>query len=80
MITQMFNPTADFAIPAGTQTNETDAEIETEPLTLQTKRSKFSTKFKYLRVLSYFSLIFTYSPIVLFHLKDHFSSHQIFII
>ena len=44
-------------MPAGTQTNEANTEIETKPVTAQTKISKYSTKFKYLHIFLYFSLI-----------------------
>ena len=34
---QIFNITAELAIPTGTPTNEADAEIETQPLTAEMK-------------------------------------------
>ena len=37
-------------MPTGTQTNKANAEIETQPVTVQTKIIKYSTKFKYLHV------------------------------
>ena len=42
VIAQIFNPTAELAIPTGTSTNEANAEIETQPLTaeIKTKCSK----------------------------------------
>ena len=43
MIPQMFNPTAELVIPIETQANEANAEIETQPVTVETKISKFST-------------------------------------
>ena len=39
-ITQIFDPTAKLAIPTETQTNEANAEIETHPLTAETKTRK----------------------------------------
>ena len=39
----MFNPTAELVIPTGTQTNEANAEIEMQPITMETKISKFLT-------------------------------------
>ena len=36
------NPTAEFAIPTGTSTNEAKAEIEKHPITAETKRIKCS--------------------------------------
>ena len=43
MIAQMFNPTAELVIPTKIVTNEANAEIETQPVTVETKISKFST-------------------------------------
>ena len=39
---QMFIPTAELVIPAGTQTNEANAEIETQPVVVQARISKGS--------------------------------------
>ena len=36
VMTQIFNPTAELVIPSGTQTNEANAEIEKQPVTLET--------------------------------------------
>ena len=38
----MFIPTAELVIPAGTQTNEANAEIETQPVVVQARISKCS--------------------------------------
>ena len=43
MITQIFIPTEELVIPTGKQTNKPTAEIETEPVTLETKISKCLT-------------------------------------
>ena len=43
MIAQMFVPTAEVVIPTGTQSNEANAEIETQPATVEHRISKFST-------------------------------------
>ena len=43
MIAKMFNPTAKLVIPTRTQTNEKNTEIETQPVTVETKIRKFST-------------------------------------
>ena len=40
MIEQIFIPTAELAIPTGTPTNEANAEIGTQPLTVETKTRK----------------------------------------
>ena len=43
MIAQVFVPTAEFIIPTGTQTNQANAEIETQPVFVEVKISKCST-------------------------------------
>ena len=43
MIAQNFNPTAGLVILTGTQTNEVNAEIETQPVTVEAKISNCST-------------------------------------
>ena len=43
MIAQVFVPTAEFIIPTGTQTNQANAEIETQPVFVEVKISKYST-------------------------------------
>ena len=43
VIAQFLIPTADLLIPTGTPTNEENAEIETQPVTVETKISKCST-------------------------------------
>ena len=43
MIVQMFNPTAELVILTETQTTEANTEIEMQPVTVETKISKFST-------------------------------------
>ena len=35
---QIFNPTAELAIPTGTPTNEVNAKIEAQTLTVETKK------------------------------------------
>ena len=40
---QIFVPTAELVIPTGTQTNEANAEIETQQIIVETKISKCST-------------------------------------
>ena len=41
VIAQTFNPTRRFVIPAGTPTNEANAEIEIHPLTVEMETRKF---------------------------------------
>ena len=36
-IAKIFNPTAELVMPTGTQTNETNAEIKTQPVTVEAK-------------------------------------------
>ena len=43
MITQIFIPTAELVMPTGTQTNEANAEIKTQPGTVEGRTSKCST-------------------------------------
>ena len=43
MISQISVPTAELVIPTGTETNEENAEIETQPVTIETEISKCST-------------------------------------
>ena len=43
MIVQIFIPNKELVIPTGTQTNEANAEIETQTVTVEARRSKFST-------------------------------------
>ena len=38
MIAQIFNPTAEHVIPTGTPTNKPNAEIETQTVTIETKK------------------------------------------
>ena len=54
---QIFNPTAELAVPTGTPTNEPNAEIKTQPLTEEAKTRKCSKKFKALNFFLCFSLI-----------------------
>ena len=43
MIALIFNPTAELVMPTGTQTNEANAEIETQPVTGEAKIRKSSS-------------------------------------
>ena len=43
MIPQIFIPTAELVIPTGTETNEENAKIEAQPLTVKAKISKCSS-------------------------------------
>ena len=43
VIALIFLPTAELVIPTGTQTNKANAEIETQPVTIETKIKKCST-------------------------------------
>ena len=42
-IAQMFMPTAELVMPTGISTNKVNAEIETQPVTVETRIRKFST-------------------------------------
>ena len=50
----MFTPTAELIIPTGTETNEANAEIETQIVTVEAKTSLCSTQFKYF--MSFYTL------------------------
>ena len=43
MIAKMLNPTTKLEIPIGTQTNEANAETETQPAIVEARISKCST-------------------------------------
>ena len=43
MITQTLSPIAKLVTPAGTQTNEVNAEIETQPVNVEVRINKCST-------------------------------------
>ena len=68
MVAQIFIPTAELVIPTGTQTNEANAGIETQQVTVETKISKCST-----HVFLYLSLI---KSLCLFLQKDNFLPHH----
>ena len=73
VIVQIFNLTEEVAIPIGTPTNKARSEIETHPVIVETKRSKFSCNSKsYKRFCSSYSLnhfvLFLLRNNVLFHL------------
>ena len=57
MIAQTFIATAELAIPTGTKTNEANAEIETQRVTVEARIRMCSTLFKYLHVFLYYSII-----------------------
>ena len=40
MIAQIFSPTAELIMPTGTKTNEANAEIKTQPVTVEAQISK----------------------------------------
>ena len=42
MVTQIFNPTAELAIPRGTPINEANAEFERHVLAVEMKMGKYS--------------------------------------
>ena len=56
----IFNPTAELVMPIGTNKvipNKVIADIETQPVIIEDKISKWSTKLKYFYVFLCFSLI-----------------------
>ena len=54
VIAQSCIPTAERVMPTRTQTNEANAEIETQLVIAEAKKIKFSAQFKYLHVFWYF--------------------------
>ena len=69
MIAQIFIPTAEPAMSTGTQVNEATTEIQTQPVTVETKIRKDLHVFLFFHSLSHN---------VLFHLKDNLLFHQFF--
>ena len=77
MISQIFNPTAEILIPTGTQTNETNAEIETQLVTVETKIRKAQLNLNtYMSFYTFHSL----NHYVLFLVKDNFLLYLFFVI
>ena len=54
---KIFISTADLVIPTGRQTKETNAEIETQPASVEDRIRNCSTQFKYSHNFLYFSII-----------------------
>ena len=77
MIAQIFAANAELVIPTGTQTNEENAEIETQLVNVEDRISNFSTKFRYLHASYIFHPLNHY---FLFHLKVNLLLHQFFLI
>ena len=75
MIAQIFIPTAELVMPIGTATNETNAEIETQPLTAETKIRKCLSNSKSYKLFYAFRSLYHY---VLFLLKDNLLFHLFF--
>ena len=62
VIVQVFNTTAEFAIPTGTSTYDANAEIETAPMKAETKKENAQTLHKRCPNTEYFLVrIFPYS-------------------
>ena len=76
MIAKMFNATAKLVIPTGTQTNEENTEIKTQPVTVETKGSFQHNLNTYTSFYTFHSL----NHDVLFLLKNNFLFHQFFLI
>ena len=77
MISQISIALAELVIPTETQTSEANAKIETQPVTVETKISKYSTYFKYLMSFHTFHSL---NHHVFFDLKDNLLCHQFFLI
>ena len=75
----IFNPTAELVIPTKTGTNETNAEIETQPLTVEMK-IKCSKQFTHFLCFSLFKLLrFLHFLHITFLLKDNILFHVSFL-
>ena len=72
VIAQNFIPTAELAIPTGATTNEANAEIETQSLTIEMKIRNVQSNLKPCATFYAFHPLNHY---FLFHLKDTFSFH-----
>ena len=57
VIAQNFHPTPELVIPTGRLINNVNAEIETQPVTVEGKIRKCPTKFKFLHVFLCFLVI-----------------------
>ena len=55
MITQIFIPTTEIAIPTGTPTSEANPEIETQPLTVETKAKSVQSNLKLYKLFMFFT-------------------------
>ena len=60
MIAQLFNSTAELAIPTQTPTNQANLEIEIQPLTAEIKTKKM---FAVIQSPENFSVLFTLKPL-----------------
>ena len=74
-IPHIFIPSAEFITPTGKKTNEVNAQIKTEPVTVKTKQTSVQLNLNtYMSSYIFHSLIYY----VLFHLKDIFFFFIIF--
>ena len=77
VIAQIFIPTAELRISTGTQTNETNAEFETQPVIAEDKISNLQHN---LNTYMFFYIFHSLNHYILFHLKDNFFFHQFVLI
>ena len=57
VITQIFNPTADLAIPTGIPTKEAKVDIKTHPATAEAKQVSVQYDFLYFLLIKLFGFI-----------------------
>ena len=76
----MFIPTAELVIPTGTQTNEEDDDVETQPAIAEASISKFSTNLNLNTYISSHTFHFSLNHYILLHLKDNSLFYQFFLI
>ena len=77
IIEQTFIPTTEFVILTGTQTNDANAEIETQPVIVENKKTSVQNNLNIYIVCYIFHSLNHY---VLFHLKDNSLFYQFFLI
>ena len=73
----MFIPIAELIIPAETETNKENAEIETQLVIIEDKISKLSNK---LHTYMSFYIFHSLNHCIIFRLKDNFLFYQCFLI
>ena len=71
VITQIFNPIVELAVPIGILTKEAKAEMETHPALVEIAISESSMYFKTIQTFLCFSIILVLTFLVLFYCSFH---------